>query len=283
MRISQIRSRLEKGVYLHVPPPENGRDFPLSLAGCGHDRWIKNTTLKCHYSDITVFEFVVSGNQVYHENGEDYLVGPGEMFILHRAIPHDYSVGPAGYVHKRFVSIRSACINAMLQSVGLHKPQVISFVEPGEIQAIFRKIGRYAKTQEEGFHLKVSMMLYRLIVEASLCCTVSKPLMVEKAMAYMAAHIKEKITLEDLVGICGGSARHFSRVFKQSTGEAPLQWLLSLRRNEAIALICQTDLPIGEIASRVGYPDPLGFSAFFKKHMGQSPSEMRAKARLKES
>ncbi len=230
-----------------------------------------------------MFEFIVSGNQIYHENGTDYLVEAGEMFILHRALPHVYTVGPADFVHKRFVSIHSSCINAILLSVGLDKPQVIRFENPSRIQALFREIGQVALKKETGFHLKLSMLLYQLILEASSSSIVSKPPAVQKAITYMSTHISEKITLEDLVGICGGSARHFSRIFKQSTGEAPMQWLLSLRKNEAIALICQTDLPIGEIAKRVGYPDPLGFSAIFKKHMGESPTVMREKARSKQS
>ncbi|MDF3128469.1 AraC family transcriptional regulator [Kiritimatiellaeota bacterium B1221] len=279
MTKSSLISRLEKGNYLHIAPQENGRDYPLSLSGYGHDRTVVDQPLKCHYSDITVFEFIVSGNLVYRENVTDYLVGAGEMFILHRALPHDYNVGPSGYAHKRFVNIRSTCINAILQSVGLHKPQVIRFENPSKIQAIFREIGHQTQQQQPGFQQKLSMLLYQLILEASASSNSSNPLAVQKAITYMRAHISEKITLDDLVKISGGSVRHFSRVFKQATGESPLQWLLSLRRNEAIALICQTDLPIGEIARRTGYSDPLAFSAFFKKHMGQSPTEMRAKAR----
>ncbi len=281
MSISERRSRLEKGINLYIPPPENGNDLPLSLSGYGHERGTRGEPQKCQYSDITVFEFIVSGNVIYRENETNYQVEAGEMFILHRTLPHEYTVGPAGYVHKRYVNIRSACINAILQSVGLNKPQVIQFEHPSRTKAIFREIRKLTLTREEGFNQALSILLYRLILEASSSSTINKPPAVQKAMTYMAAHISEKISLEDLVGITGGSIRHFSRVFKQSTGEAPLQWLLSLRRKEAIDLICQTDLPIGEIARRVGYSDPLGFSAFFKKHMGQSPTEMRAKARLK--
>ena len=270
-------------MYLDLPPPENGQNFPFSLAGYGHDRGIENATLKCHFSDITVFEFIVSGNMIYRENGTEYQAEAGEMFILHRALPHDYAVGPAGYVHKRFVKIRSACINSILLSVGLDKPQVICFEHPAKVQAVFREIRRRVVTADKDLDQQLSILLYRLILEASLSRIATHPPTVQKAMAYMSAHFDEKITLDDLVAICGGSQRHFFRIFKQATGESPMQWLLSLRKNEAIDLICQTDLPIGEIAGRVGYPDPLGFSAFFKKHMGQSPSAMRAKARLKDS
>lgn len=283
VRISHLKARLEKGVYLHVPPPENGREYPLVLSGYGHDRGVGDLHQKCQHSDITVFEFIAGGNVIYHENATDYQVEAGEMFILHRALPHEYDVGPAGYVHKRFVSIRSSCINAILNSVGLNNPHIIRFEDPSKIQALFKEMRKVALAREDDFHETLSMLLYRLILEASASSIASKPPVVQKAISYMSEHISDKITLDDLVGICGGSVRHFSRVFKQSTGEAPMQWLISLRRNEAIKLICQTDLPIGEIARRVGYPDPFGFSAFFKNHMGQSPTEMRAKSRSNHS
>lgn len=89
----------------------------------------------------------------------------------------------------------------------------------------------------------------------------------------------EKLTLDDLTRVSGQSQRHFFRLFKQATGEAPMQRLHSLRLKQACDMIHNTDLPNSEIAERVGHDDPLYFSAFFKNHLGQSPSKMRAQSR----
>ena len=57
----------------------------------------------------------------------------------------------------------------------------------------------------------------------------------------------------------------------------PLQYILSLRINNAQSLLETTKYNITEIASFVGYDNPLYFSRIFKKQAGMSPSEYRKK------
>ena len=69
----------------------------------------------------------------------------------------------------------------------------------------------------------------------------------------------------------------FLRNFKQTTMKSPMQYILSIRINNAISLLETTDYNITEIATIIGYDNPLYFSRIFKKQTGLSPSDFRKK------
>ena len=54
-----------------------------------------------------------------------------------------------------------------------------------------------------------------------------------------------------------------------------MQYLLTIRVNNAASLLETTDYSMAEIAAIVGYEDPLYFSRVFRKIKGMSPTEYR--------
>ncbi|MCI7758793.1 MAG: AraC family transcriptional regulator, partial [[Eubacterium] saphenum] len=98
---------------------------------------------------------------------------------------------------------------------------------------------------------------------------------VELAMHYFRENYRSEINVEDYALSRGMSASNFYRVFKQISGSTPLQFILKLRLSNAQNLLENSNLTIAEIASAVGYENPLYFSRLFNKHIGVSPSEYR--------
>jgi len=68
---------------------------------------------------------------------------------------------------------------------------------------------------------------------------------------------------------------HFSRVFKQSTGMTPLQFVTRERMLLAQQLIRETSRSLIEIALEVGYTSPGHFAEVFRRTVGMTPSEFR--------
>ena len=52
-------------------------------------------------------------------------------------------------------------------------------------------------------------------------------------------------------------------------------YLRGLRMDTAANLLRSSDLPVAEIAHRVGYEDPSRFAAAFRRHTGCRPTELR--------
>ncbi len=71
------------------------------------------------------------------------------------------------------------------------------------------------------------------------------------------------------------STSWFIRSLKQYTGMTPVQYIILIRIAKARTLLESTDYSINEIASIVGYDNPLYFSRIFKKHTGSSPANYR--------
>ena len=71
------------------------------------------------------------------------------------------------------------------------------------------------------------------------------------------------------------SVSWFLRNFKQVTGKSPMQYILNIRINNAVSLLESTDYNVTEIATIIGYDNPLYFSRIFTKQKGVSPSAFR--------
>lgn len=67
----------------------------------------------------------------------------------------------------------------------------------------------------------------------------------------------------------------FGAAFREVTGESPAAWLMARRLAAAQRLLTTTELPIGEIAARTGFPDPFHFSRRFRDRYRRSPRASR--------
>ncbi len=75
----------------------------------------------------------------------------------------------------------------------------------------------------------------------------------------------------------------FMRIFKESTGCSPRQFLINLRLQKALHLLCHTSLSIDEIAEKTGFCDRFHFSRLFKIHLKDNPAALRRKVQDKAS
>lgn len=85
-------------------------------------------------------------------------------------------------------------------------------------------------------------------------------------------------TLAKLAAHCGLSPRHLARVFRQETGRAIGEYVSEVGREKACALLRETDLPLREIARRVGFSGAASFCYAFRRATGLRPSDLRCKA-----
>lgn len=84
-------------------------------------------------------------------------------------------------------------------------------------------------------------------------------------------------SLDSLARRTNLSVSHFSALFRRHFGTPPMEYIIALRMNQALYLLRNRNLSIGEIAQRVGYPDLYYFSKLFKKRLGLPPRAMRRK------
>lgn len=75
---------------------------------------------------------------------------------------------------------------------------------------------------------------------------------------------------------CGLSVSYFSRVFREATGQAPLDYFQRRRIQQACALLLNSRLSISAVAHTLGFADGAHLSRLFHRQQGSSPREYRA-------
>lgn len=85
------------------------------------------------------------------------------------------------------------------------------------------------------------------------------------------------LSLRDVAREVGLTPGHLTTVVRRRTGRTVGEWIIERRMAEARGLLAETDLPIGEVARRVGLPDPGYFSRLFGRAHGASPREWRGR------
>lgn len=78
---------------------------------------------------------------------------------------------------------------------------------------------------------------------------------VARVVTHMQAHLGEALTLSQLAEIGGLPEHRLNAAFRGLHGQSPYAFLSQLRLREALRLLSETSLPIGEIAYRTGHAD----------------------------
>ncbi|GAB4462599.1 MAG: AraC family transcriptional regulator [Elainellaceae cyanobacterium] len=95
---------------------------------------------------------------------------------------------------------------------------------------------------------------------------------------YFSDHLDQDIKLADLANLLGISQFHFSRLFKQSVGISPYQYLLQQRIEKAKQLLQKTDYSIVEIALSCGFNSHSHLTKQFRQATGTTPKNYRSAA-----
>ncbi|BAT53139.1 AraC family transcriptional regulator [Nostoc sp. NIES-3756] len=93
----------------------------------------------------------------------------------------------------------------------------------------------------------------------------------QQILSYIHSHLDQPIQLTELARIYGISPYYFCRLFKQSMGIAPYQYVLQQRMEKAKELLQQGQYAIADIALMVGCADQSHLTKHFKKYTGVTP------------
>nr|WP_202804411.1 AraC family transcriptional regulator [Baaleninema simplex] len=97
----------------------------------------------------------------------------------------------------------------------------------------------------------------------------------DRVKAYIDAHLNQNLKLVDLAAIAQVSPAYFARLFKQSEGITPYQYILKQRVEKVRALLKHSELSLTDIAVSVGFCDQSHMTRCFKRRVGMTPTEFR--------
>ncbi len=92
---------------------------------------------------------------------------------------------------------------------------------------------------------------------------------------YVAAHLDACLSAATVARALGLSETACARAYRRDTGITLNQYVHAQLVQRAAKLLLLTDLPVKEVAERLGFADEFYFSRFFKREMEYSPREYR--------
>lgn len=101
------------------------------------------------------------------------------------------------------------------------------------------------------------------------------PHQLRHTIEYINDNLSTQLSLNVLAAMLGMSPYYFERLFKQSVGQTPHQYILQCRIERAKQLLRTTQLSIMEIGFQVGCKNHSHFSKVFRKLTGMSPRTYR--------
>lgn len=159
------------------------------------------------------------------------------------------------------------------------------------IQYLYGNIERELLEQKDGFwpcrsrsfFLELLFYIDRQRQTGMMECVITKSMLsqkesfetVRRILAYMNENISEKTTLTELTKKFGINRNRLNEMFTETTGYTAMQCLLQMRLKLAVLMLRNTELPIEEIAFRIGFRDISYFTKTFKASFSLTPSRYR--------
>ena len=146
-------------------------------------------------------------------------------------------------------------------------------------QSVYRLISLYAGEEPKGgADIAAASLLYGIMDACIRGCTKSDTpaaRYVRQAQDFMAAHYKERVTLDTLAKALSLNKFYLQKVFARETGHSPATHLQQLRISRAKELLRAGDMPSAAVAHAVGLENESYFIRLFREAEGLTPAAYR--------
>lgn len=227
--------------------------------------------------------YVVSGKTHFYFDNTEQIVAADHMVLIQPGQQQRYEYFGAEKPEVYWVHFTGNDVENILKSYHIPMDNPVFYVGASSTYAyLFKEMIHELQHCKTGFAELLSMYLrqiFLLIQRTRQAKKTSVPTdiqeEIEYARHYFNEHYNESISIGDYAASRNISVCYFQRNFKRIINYTPMQYLLTIRMNNAANLLETTDYSVGEISAIIGYEDSLYFSRLFRKIKGMSPSDYR--------
>ena len=275
-------------IFFNIFPNENFID--LCMYQYGYEQCEPGHSFGPATRNHYLFHYIISGTgtlmadnakgetQTYSiKSGQGFLIFPGQIttYIADQNLPWEY-------VWIEFDGLRVK-ETLDLTELSVNTPVYHSHSKDLREQLMNEMLYIVHHAKESPFHLIGHLYLFLdyLTQSAKSAKLVQSSKMsdyyIKEAINYIEQNFQNNITIEDIAAVCGINRSYFGKIFRNSIGRSPQEFLMNYRMVKATELLKLTSLSIAEIGSAVGYENQLHFSRAFKTIYGVSQREWRNK------
>ncbi|OCT14791.1 AraC family transcriptional regulator [Paenibacillus pectinilyticus] len=274
---------------ISINPLHSNLDLSVLFSGEGTPHPLHKMGPAVH--DYYLVHTVLSGTGTFETGGRTYTCTAGDSFFIHPGELFTYIADADNPWHYIWVAFTGRSAGTTFAQIGVSPQQaVVSGSNPRKIRHYYRHIRscfqqsdfpQLEELESEGW-LK---LLLRELGRANTHHITNKPTaetdikrQVGQAIRYLELQYTQSVSIDQLARNLGYHRTYLCKMFKQSTGLSPMQYLFNIRMERAKQLL-QTAMTIDQVASSVGFNDALYFSKQFHKWSGSAPSVYRKELR----
>lgn len=239
-----------------------------------------------------LFHYVLSGTGRLIANdskgiSHEYQIRSGEGFMIFPRQINTYIADPKlpwEYIWIEFDGMRA---REIIETAGLSPDHPVYHASYKDLRENMKDEMIYIAEHHDAtpFHLMGHLYLFIDYLSRSSSSQITasgrvRDFYIKEAFNYIEQNFQNDISVENIASFCGLNRTYFGRIFKETVGKSPQQFLLSYRMAKAAELLKLTELSISDIGNAVGYPNQLHFSRAFKNVYGVSPREWRNKNQM---
>ena len=277
---------INSGYLNNTRVPIKDKSKPLMVGSCGTYRLRTKEKLptwrprgRLDYQLL----YVASGKACFFFEGKEQEVPAGHMVLFQPRQEQHYEYYAVDRTEVYWVHFTGSDVKNILKHYDIPLDKNVIYSGSSATYAyIFKEMIHELQTCRTGFEELLEMYLRQIFLLIQRSWEERKPTVssylqeeIDYARKYFNEHYNEDISIEEYAQSRGMSVSWFLRNFKQMTMKSPMQYILTIRINNAVSLLETTDYNVTEISTIVGYDNPLYFSRIFKKQKGVSPSEYR--------
>lgn len=259
-------------------------NFEMNVDECGIEQGIPGLGYNYEVLKNAVIHYVTKGYGTFKFNGKVFNLKQGDIFILLKGMQVEYVASIDDPWEYYWIGFSGSNANEYLNRTSITNSCVANCEENSKIPQIILNMCEISKTynpsrSDDILLLKeLYSLLYALIEEFP------KPFeykdkelhtYIQDALNFINSNYMHSITVQEIADYVNLSRSYLYKMFIKNLGISPQRYLINLRMYKATLLLKSTKLPIGEVASSVGYSDSLLFSKTFSKHFSMSPLNYR--------
>jgi AraC-like DNA-binding protein len=255
--------------------------YPYAVEETQRDAAIRFSERKSPRTLVVLF---LSGELVYQcDDLVEFHLRPGHLALIPAGSDYSFYTTESKNYRKLVLEIRGSLLFASCEALGLGHP-IHMPLPPAVFSALERKIRELEglmASNDKALAPETLSKFHGLLTWLSMLLDegqAKKSFPVAKAKSLLEIFSLDGDGISSAakeLGLCRAS---FNRLFKREAGISPLRYVIQSRLEKAQRLLSCSNLPLKEIALRLGYSNQLYFSTAFKKRYGVSPKAFRRKA-----
>ncbi len=230
--------------------------------------------------DHYLLHYVVSGAGSYETEGRTFVLRAGDAFLARPDAPIYYRADGADPWEYYWVGFAGPGAGLLLAQTAFTRQTPVLRPEPGE--RLRQGLLDIYKARGSDYPSAVRMAGY---LQAALGLLMERSpgrdggnlaAYARQGAAFLQQNYSRPVGVEEAARQAGVSRSCLYRAFQAEFGCPPSVYLTRYRVQRAAQLLRHSALPVGMVATSVGFEDAFYFSRVFRREMGKSPSEYRA-------